>query len=162
MQSVQYPIDLTTARPVAKVIKAADASTFDYAPAYEPYTALGFNSQVKTNKLAMAFEMTPETTTEFAGATITHINFYTGVNSSTGINNIKEVTVFISDDAAHTGTVVEQKAATTDQKFTYYTVKLDQPYTIKAGTDIFVGCYSILTHSKDLCIVVDADRKSVV
>lgn len=156
MQSVQYPIDLTTARPVAKVIKEADASTFDYAPAYDPYTALGFNSQVKTNKLAMAFEMTPETTTEFAGASITHINFYTGVNSSTGINNIKEVTVFISDDAAHTGTVVEQKAATTDQKFTYYTVKLDQPYTIQAGTDIFVGCYSILTHSKDLAIVVDA------
>lgn len=156
MQSVQYPIDLTTARPVAKVIKEADASTFDYAPAYDPYTALGFNSQVKTNKLAMAFEMTPETTTEFAGASITHINFYTGVNSSTGINNIKEVTVFISDDAAHTGTVLEQKAATTDQKFTYYTVKLDQPYTIKAGTDIFVGCYSILTHSKDLAIVVDA------
>lgn len=156
MQSVQYPIDLTTARPVAKVIKEADASTFDYAPAYDPYTALGFNSQVKTNKLAMAFEMTPETTTEFAGASITHINFYTGVNSSTGINNIKEVTVFISDDAAHTGTVVEQKAATTDQKFTYYTVKLDQPYTIKAGTDIFVGCYSILTHSKDLAIVVYA------
>lgn len=156
MQSVQYPIDLTTARPVAKVIKEADASTFDYAPAYDPYTALGFNSQVKTNKLAMAFEMTPETTTEFAGATITHINFYTGVNSSTKINNIKEVTVFISDDAAHTGTVMEQNAATTDQKFTYYTVKLDQPYTIKAGTDIFVGCYSILTHSQDLAIVVDA------
>ena len=156
MQSVQYPIDLTTARPAAKVIKAADASTFDYAPAYEPYTALGFNSQVKTNKLAMAFEMTPETTTEFAGTTIALINFYTGVNSSTGINNIKEVTVFISDDASHTGTVMEQKAPTTDQKFTYYTVKLDQPYTIKAGTDIFVGCYSILTHSKDLCIVVDA------
>lgn len=149
-QTVEYPIDLRNKKPA----QASDSKSVDYALYDGVYSAMGFKGSMKGNKVAIAFEMTPETTTEYAGNKITHINFYTGVNNNSGRNAIPNVTVFLAD-GDHKTPFYTQTTTVGTERFTYYTVELDEPYTIEAGKDLLIGCYSILTNSADLTVVVD-------
>lgn len=156
-QTIEFPTDVRN----MKAAQASASNSVDYTLHNGPYQALGFQNAMAGNKVAMAFEMTPETTTEYAGNKITHINFWTGANSSTGTNMIPEVTVFLSE-GDHTTAFYTQTSPVGTGRFTYYSVELDEPYTIEAGKDLYIGCYSILTSSADLTVVVDGAAHSSV
>jgi len=150
---VEFPVELRNCKPT-KIAKEESANTIDFNLAGDPYSAIGFNNSQKGNKAAMAFEMTPDMTTAYAGNVITHINFWTGVNNTSGNNEIPEVTVFLSE-GDHTTAFYTQTHQVGRTRFSYYSVQLDQPYTIEAGKDLYIGCYSIITKSDDYTIVVD-------
>lgn len=156
-QTIEFPTDVRNMKPA----QAPSSNSVDYTLHDGPYQALGFQNAMAGNKTAMAFEMTPETTTEYADNKITHINFWTGANSSTGTNMIPEVTVFLSE-GDHTTAFYTQTSPVGTGRFTYYSVELDEPYTIEAGKDLYIGCYSILTSSADLTIVVDGAAHSSI
>lgn len=154
-QTIEFPTDLRNMKPAL----APASNSVDYTLNDGPYQALGFQGAMQGNKVAMAFEMTPETTTEYAGNKITHINFWTGVNSNSGTNRIPEVTVFLSE-GDHTTAFYTQTTTVGTERFNYYSVELAEPYTIEAGKDLYIGCYSILTNSVDYTIVVDGAQHS--
>lgn len=149
IQTFEFPADISSAKPVT----ASNDNTFDYNLAADPYQALTMGA-LKGHKVAMAFEMPPEVTTEFAGNKITHISFWTGVNKNTGLNDIKEVTIFLSE-GDHKTAFYTQTVPVGTERFGHYTAELTEPYTIEAGKDLYVGCYSIVVNSADLPIVVD-------
>ncbi len=161
IRSVEFPVEQRNCMPT-KIAKVESTNTMELSFADDPYSAVGFNNAKNGNKVAMAFEMTPEMTTAYAGSVITHINFWTGVNTTSSKNEIPEVTVFLSD-GDHTTAFYTQTYQVGETRFSHYSVQLDQPYTIEAGKDLYIGCYSLLTKSDDYTVVVDnLPRKSPV
>lgn len=147
-------VELPAARVAAPARAAEETLSMDFSPAYDPYQALGFNGVNVGTKYGQAFEFTKANAETFAGNTITDIYFWTGVNSSTGINNIRKATVFLADD-------IDQEPFFTQQvelpstRFTPVKVHLDTPYEITADKKIFVGTICAISAVDDYPIVVD-------
>lgn len=129
--------------------------SFDYSPAFEPYTALSFNGQKKGDKFAQAFEFTSEMTSAFAGSRITSFNFYLGANTITNKNGILNYTIFLTKDLTEDPFYEQEFVTTSKTAFEQCKVELNQPYTIVDGEPIFIGMKYQLASQKDAHVVID-------
>lgn len=134
--------------------EAGEDLTMNYSPADEPYSALGFNNVTAGCQIGMAFELTAADATKFADNRITAVNFYTGLNTTTGVNQIATATVFLSTDL-QSAPFYTQVASLPSTRYTYVDVPLDEPYTIEAGKSVYVGYIVTLTDPNDYCVVID-------
>lgn len=151
-------IDASTVAAIKdnKAPRKAAATKMDYTVADEPYYAIGFNNAKKGDKASMAFELTPEAATVFAGNKISAVTFYQGLRSSgsSAKNYIKEAEVFLTYDLQDTP-FATAAATTTTAAWDYITVELAEPYEIEAGKGLYIGVTSTLTNASDYAIVVD-------
>lgn len=134
--------------------------TFDYSPAYDPYTGVYFNNQAKGDKFAQAFEFTSEMTSAFAGSKITSFNFYLGSNSMTNKNRILNYEIFLTKDLTEEPFYSQEYSTTSTTRYSQCKVELDQPYTIKEGEPVFIGMKYKLASAKDIHIIIDYSQHS--
>ena len=131
-----------------------DMESMNFSLAFTPYTAMSLGPNGVGLEIYMAFEVTPEVATRYAGATVKSINVTTGVNGNSNTNNLTNVTVYLMDDLNATPFMVKKGTVGTG-RFTEYKVALDQEYTIEAGKG-FVVAYSVVPVAKtDYYVVVD-------
>lgn len=141
-------------------MRAADENSqsirFTYAnPDEEQYGAMKFNGAPKGTYMAMAMCLPPSMTEQYAGCTITAIDFMTGVSEKTGGNPMKNYTVFMTYDLT-AEPFYTAKVEAPDTRFTYATSTIDTPYTIEAGKEVYIGCYVAITDATyDYPIVLD-------
>ncbi|MCM1521643.1 MAG: hypothetical protein NC039_03200 [Muribaculaceae bacterium] len=161
------PIQDEAKAPIAAPQKVS--GSLDYSLAGEPYTWLGFNNLVKGNQMATAFEITPEVSSKFAGAEITAISFYTGINGNTNKNDILLYSGFVTEGDLPTGPVAEGQtevtpvsesgiSATQAQKL--YTIKLAKSVKIEAGKRYYVGTRFTIAASADYPVAIDYEPTS--
>lgn len=134
--------------------------TFDYSPAYDPYTGVYFNDQAKGDKFAQAFEFTSDMTSAFAGSKITSFNFYLGSNSMTNKNRILNYEIFLTKDLTEEPFYSQEYSTTSTTRYSQCKVELDQPYTIKEGEPVFIGMKYKLASAKDIHIIIDYSQHS--
>lgn len=134
--------------------------SFDYSPAYEPYSALYFNDQKKGDKFAQAFELTADMATAFAGSKITSFNFYLGTHTITNKNRILNYEIFLTKDLTEEPFYTQEYSTSSTTAFSQCKVELDTTYTIKEGEPIFIGMKYQLVTSKDAHIVFDYSQHS--
>lgn len=152
MQSAE--VELTPARMAAPKYASEETLSMEYSPAYEPYQAVGFRNVTVGSKYGQAFEFTKAVATTFAGNEITDVYFWTGVNTTSGLNEVRKATVFLAEDVdAEPFYTKEVELPTT--RFTKVVVHLDQPYSIEAGKKVFVGFKCAIGQTTDYPVVVD-------
>lgn len=134
--------------------------TFDYSPAYDPYTGLYFNDQAKGDKFAQAFEFTSDMTSAFAGSKITSFNFYLGSNRMTNKNRILNYEIFLTKDLTEEPFYSQEYSTTSTTQYSQCKVELDQPYTIKEGEPVFIGMKYKLSSAQDIHIIIDYSQHS--
>lgn len=146
---------------IEKTVKAeaapsrAEEKSLDYTPAGEPYAAYGLNNAVARQEYAQAFEFTAENATTFAGNKITAINFYVGGNGQSGANQIKNYTVFITEDLEKDPIVSQEYITNATQPYTFCSAELKNPYTIEAGKALYIGIRYTTTSAYDYTFVAD-------
>ena len=132
--------------------------SIDYYPGGEPYTAMGFNNVAAGYVIAQAIEITPAMATNFAGNTVSAINFYSGVRNistnATNRNYILTYTVFLTYDYEEEP-FYSQTASAGPYFGDLNQITLDTPYTIEAGKRFYVGIKCTLKNPNDLVLVVD-------
>lgn len=132
------------------------AGTMDYTLAGEPYSVTQFNNVAVGNQVAMAFEITPEVATMFAGNQITKVNFYTGINAQTNTNNITLYSAFVSKDLGSTLEMLSNNGGKASSNYlTPSSITLTTPVTIEANTRYYVGVFCSLKSASDYTIVFD-------
>ncbi|MDE6207135.1 MAG: hypothetical protein K2M55_04955 [Muribaculaceae bacterium] len=129
--------------------------SMNYSPAAEPYQAMGFQNAAVGAEYAQAFEFTGDVATQFAGNEITAFTFWTGTNNTSGQNQIKNYTIFLTYDLEEEPFYTQAYTVTQSGKFTFNTVNLDKPVKIEAGKPLYMGMRYALTSPNDLSIVVD-------
>lgn len=172
MQSNRYPISaaqtkssqfvvstLTTdfQKPAKAPAKAdEEVLTVDHTPAYDPYTFLGLNGVQQGYQVAQAFKLSQDEAKKFGGNNITKIFFYVGGDKSTGKNNIKSATLFITKDLDKTPDYTQEmdiSGYTQGGALAYGT--LDTPYAIKSNESLYIGYYLTLSSATDMVISSD-------
>lgn len=142
------------AKAPARAAAEAQKETLDFTLALDPYNATALDGDFVGSYVYQAFCLDEYNATLYAGAEITAINLFTGVNNKSGYNDVKEITVFIMDGTGQT-VYYSQVATLGDTRFTFTSIPLDTPYKIEAGKSLVVG-YKLKVPSKDsLYIVID-------
>lgn len=116
-------------------------ASVDYTLADQIYTASRFNDTTVGDEIFLAFEMSQEAASKFAGDAITSINIISGVRVAADgsyLNDVNDITIFIMNDIGEEP-VYTQKGKLGDKGFTEYRVPLDTPYKIQDGKSFFVG-----------------------
>ena len=147
---------------VAAPAKSAEETpSLDFTLSYDPYSALSLNGSLVPvlREFALAFEMTAENASFFAGNTLTSINVCTGVNQNTGKNRITSGKVFITYDL-QAEPVYSQNCTLGTDAFTYYNITLDTPFEIEAGKAFYVCFSAKKSNSADYYIPIDAVNHS--
>lgn len=152
MQSTD--VDLQPVRMAAPARAGEQTMSIDYSPAEEPYQAVGFSNVAVGSKYGQAFEFTKENASTFAGNNITDIYFWTGVNKTTGANNVRKATVFLASDIDQEPFFTQEVELPTT-RFTQVKVHLNTPYTIKSDTKVYVGFICAIASADDYPVVVD-------
>lgn len=147
-------VDLQAVRMAAPARGEEQTLSIDYSPAEEPYQAVGFQNVSIGSKYGQAFEFTKENANAFAGNNITDIYFWTGVNKSTGTNNVRKATVFLASDIDQQPFYTQEVELPTT-RFTQVKVHLTTPYAITANTKVYVGFICAVSATDDLPVVVD-------
>lgn len=146
--SLLAPADLAPAKA------EGETESVNFTLAGEPYSAYGFNGQAKGTQYAMAFCIAPDVATLYAGAKITAVDFYAGVNQTTGSNKVRLYTAFITKSLQE-NPVVTKGVMATATRFNHATATFSEPYTIQAGEELYIGVYCTLTDDNDLVVVAD-------
>lgn len=131
----------------------AGAQTMNFTMAGEPEGAFKLQGTVGY-QCAMAFELTPEMSTVYAGNQITAINYYTGGNSSTGTNLRTLYTGFIANDF-DAEPIVKKGGLASTSTFRACTISLSAPVTIEAGKRYVIGVYVTIKDAYDYPYVYD-------
>lgn len=147
-------VDLQAVRMAAPARAEEQTLSIDYSPAEEPYQAVGFQNVSIGSKYGQAFEFTKDNANAFAGNNITDIYFWTGVNKTTGNNNVRKATVFLASDIDQQPFYTQEVELPTT-RFTQVKVHLNTPYTIEANTKFYVGFICAVSATDDLPVVVD-------
>lgn len=160
--SVTIPLQFIQAKAPAKAADATEgteASIF-YSPAEYPYTAVYLKNQEAGMSVAQAMQLTPSESTKFAGNKITNILFYSGYNMGVSsqtniINTISKATLFLCDNLENFNPFYTQDIELSNVGLTINNIKLDTPYTIEEGKDLYVGYYCTLSSKNDAIFVID-------
>ena len=139
---------------------AADAvESQDFSLGFSPYSALNFGSDLVGATIYQGFIFSKEYASAYAGAQVTSVNITSGVNDTSNLNGITDVTVYLMDSP--TGTAFRtQKGTLSTDPFGFNRIVLDEPYTIEDGKEFFV-CYSCVpTDAKDYYITIDGYIRS--
>lgn len=153
-------LDATTVSALHKasgVHKASESvNSVDFTLAYDPYTAVGFNNGKAGDLISMAFEITPDVATQFAGNEITSVFFYQGLRAgmNSARNYVTESEVFLTYDLQGEP-FATAKAKTTTTAWDKIVATLDKPYTIEAGKSVYVGVTNKIKNKNDYTVVVD-------
>lgn len=140
------------------LLSRADASDeVYYTLAGNPAGMTYHQYQNKSSQVAMAFQIEPEFLASLTNGEITGISFYTGANWSTGVNEIKEGTVFITDNLS-TAFLYTQNVSLPSKILEKVDVTLDTPFAIPANKKIYVGVYFQLTAANDYALVADGKQ----
>ena len=154
--SVQAPEKLPQT-PATRADEAEEGDKtlkMDYTLSFSPYQALRLNDVDDSYEVLQAFEMTPDVLYQFEGATVTSVNILSGINSQTRLNEITEVTVFLSHDPQQLP-FYEQKGTLSTEPWTMNSVTLDTPYVVDPKQPLFIG-YALTSKSKsDMYMVLD-------
>lgn len=129
------------------------AGTIDFTLAGEPSGAFKL-SDGAGKQSAMAFEITPEMATVYAGNKITEITYYTGGNSSSSSNQVTMYTGFIANDF-DAEPIAKRGAFASTNMFTKGTIKLAAPVAIEAGQRYVIGVYGTPKTANDFFFVYD-------
>lgn len=133
-----------------------DQLSIFYTLAYGLNDFLTFGQAIPAgSEAAYAMEITEDNVKKLAGNNITSITFITGGDPKTGVNSVKEATVFLSYDLEGEPFCKKTVALTPDDGLKEITVELDKPYTIQADKPVFVGVSFIIANPSDLTIPVD-------
>ena len=129
------------------------AGTLDFTMAGEPDGAFKLEGGAGKES-AMAFEISPELATLYAGNQITQITFYTGGNSSTNSNQVSMYTGFIANDF-DAAPIVRRGTFASTNTFTKCSITLSTPVTIEAGKRYVVGVSGTPKTANDFFFVYD-------
>lgn len=151
---------LTLAIPVQVAAQAAPsraAQTVSFTMAGEPAKAQPTPSDPSTkNKFAMMIKLSSDLVSIFNGSQITAVNFYTGENSETGKNHIKEGRIFFLTGLFSKTPAYEQNfTIDTEEAMALQTIYLDEPYTPKTNYDLYVAVELTVTDATDCPYVTD-------
>lgn len=129
------------------------AGTIDFTMAGAPEGAFKLTNGAGKQS-AMAFEITPDMATLYAGNQITDITFYTGGNNSTGTNKVSMYTGFIANDF-DAEPLVRRGVFASTATFSYGKISLAAPVTIEAGKRYVIGVYGTPQTANDFFFVYD-------
>ncbi|MCH5326726.1 MAG: hypothetical protein J1E29_05940 [Duncaniella sp.] len=132
------------------------SGTLNYTLAGEPYSATTFNNISAGYQVAMAFEISKDVATAFAGNTIDAVTFYSGVNETSGNNNVTLYTAFVTNDLGKAIEPLSTKGGMASRTaFANNKITLDTPVTIEADTKYYVGVYASIKATTDYVLVFD-------
>lgn len=146
--SLLAPADLAPAKA------EGETESVNFTLAGEPYSAYGFRNCAKGNQIAQAFCIAPDVADLYAGSQITAVDFYTGGNPQTQNNKVRLYTAFITKSLQE-NPVVTKGVMASNATFSHTTVTFNEPYTIQAGEELYVGIYCTLTDAYDYTLVAD-------
>ena len=129
---------------------------FTYAqPDENQYGAIHFNGAPAGTYMSMAMCIPPSMADQYAGCTISAIDFMTGGSGRTNTNPMRDYTVFMTYDLT-AEPFYTAKVTAPSTIFTTAGITLDSPYTIEAGKELYIGCYVAITDGTyDYPIVLD-------
>ncbi len=109
-----------------------------------------------------AIYLPKEVVNQFAGASITSVWVYSGVNSKyTSRNYVTDATVWVNEnifeDAAH---AVKKRGKLSETRLALQEIKFDTPYVIKENTPVYIGFTVIRPTSSDATFVVDKEANN--
>lgn len=137
------------------ILSRGENKSIVYTPAEKPYDCGTLRDLADTTNLAQALQITKNFTTEFAGAKITKFHFYTGGNTDTRKNEIFNYTIFLTDNLQNDPFYTQEYTINTTESMTQCTVVLDEPYTLEAGKDVYIGMKYTTTSKNDYSFVYD-------
>lgn len=143
-------------RPVIRKESAGDAeNSFDFSNSFDPYTTLSLGANMIGTETFQGFVFSKEYADLYAGAQITAINVYSGINDATETNELTDVTVYLME-SPDGNPFRTQKATISADPQTLNRITLDEPYTIEAGKSFFVSYSLVPKDQNDFYITVDA------
>lgn len=141
------------------ILSRGENQSVVYTAAEKPYDCATLNGLADSTTLAQALQITKNFTTEFAGANtgakITKFHFYTGGNTKTRVNEILNYTIFLTNDLQKAPFYTQEYTTNTTESMTQCTVVLDEPYTLEAGKEVYIGMKYTTTSKNDYTIVYD-------
>ncbi|MDE6556404.1 MAG: hypothetical protein K2K55_05515 [Duncaniella sp.] len=134
--------------------ESQDEQFVTYSFAGEPATALGLNEVKAGDLVAQMMQMTPATSSLYAGNKITKFQFYTGIRNNSNQNFVTEYTFFIRENLTAEPVYTQAFTAVTTP-WELQTIVLDTPFTIEPAKNYYLGVYGKLVSTSDFTIVVD-------
>lgn len=143
----------------SSVMMAQDAPTLAYPLAGECVIAYKLTDATVGDKVSMAAQVPTAYVAAYAGSSIAEVKFPTGTNYNNNTNTYsnpryKEATVFIASSLADEP-VFSKTVEINPEQYAINTVTIDQPYQVRAGETIWVGCTITVADDMDFYMPVD-------
>lgn len=144
----------------SSVMTAQDAgSKLAYPLAGECVIAYKLTDAAVGDKVSMAAQVPSNYAAAYAGASIVEVKFPTGTNYNNNTNTYsnpryKEATVFISSSLADEP-IFSKTVEINPEQYAINTVTVDEPYAIRPGETVWVGCTITVADDMDFYMPVD-------
>lgn len=156
----RYPLAAPTAEATAvNGPLKAKATSLTFTLAGAPQNAYRLSDVSVGSEVAEAICMNPDNATAYAGNYISEVTVYSGGNSGTNTNTIRNATIFLSYDLAGEP-FYTQDVTLSATVYSKNVVKLDTPCLIEAGKPVYIGYTFTVNSATDFYIVCDSDPGS--